>query len=98
MIRPALLLVMSFGHAACSAQTPTAATENATAATAPDRGTGSTMTATQIVISSDSGRVTAKLVDNEATQELLRMLPLTIQMRDHLRQEKTGNLPSALPE
>ena len=26
------------------------------------------------------------------------MLPLTIEMRDHLRQEKTGNLPSPLPE
>jgi len=25
------------------------------------------------------------------------MLPLTIEMRDHLRQEKTGNLPSLLP-
>jgi DNA-binding MarR family transcriptional regulator len=27
----------------------------------------------------------------------LRMLPITIDIRDHLRQEKTGNLPSALP-
>ena len=26
------------------------------------------------------------------------MLPITIDMRDHLRQEKTGNLPSPLPE
>ena len=26
------------------------------------------------------------------------MLPLTIEMRDHLRQEKTGNLASPLPE
>lgn len=25
-------------------------------------------------------------------------LPVTIEMRDHLRQEKTGNLPSPLPE
>ena len=25
------------------------------------------------------------------------MLPLTIEMRDHLRQEKTGNLPAPLP-
>src|SRR5215204_2776134 len=28
---------------------------------------------------------------------LVQMLPLTIEMRDHLRQEKTGNLPSPLP-
>jgi hypothetical protein len=26
------------------------------------------------------------------------MLPITIEMRDHLRQEKTGNLPAPLPE
>jgi hypothetical protein len=36
-------------------------------------------------------------VDNNATRALARMLPLTIDMRDHLRQEKTGNLPSPLP-
>jgi hypothetical protein len=33
----------------------------------------------------------------DATRALVRMLPLTIEMRDHLRQEKTGNLPSPLP-
>ena len=51
----------------------------------------------QIVISSDWGKATAELVDNNATQALIRILPLTIEMRDHLRQEKTGNLPSPLP-
>jgi hypothetical protein len=51
----------------------------------------------RILISSDWGEVTANLVDNAATQQLIRMLPITIDMRDHLRQEKTGNLPSSLP-
>ena len=51
----------------------------------------------RILISSDWGTVTAELVNNTATRSLVKMLPLTIQMRDHLRQEKTGNLPSALP-
>jgi hypothetical protein len=51
----------------------------------------------RILITSDWGQVTAELVDNEATQSLVRMLPLTIEMRDHLRQEKTGNLPTSLP-
>ncbi len=51
----------------------------------------------RIMISSDWGKVTAELVDNNATRSLLQMLPLTIEMRDHLRQEKTGNLPSPLP-
>ena len=51
----------------------------------------------RILISSDWGKVTAELVDNNATRALVRMLPLTIEMRDHLRQEKTGNLPSPLP-
>jgi len=51
----------------------------------------------RILLSSDWGEVTAELVDNDATRALVRMLPLTIEMRDHLRQEKTGNLPSPLP-
>lgn len=52
----------------------------------------------RVVISSDWGKVTAELVDNEATRSLVSMLPVTIVMRDHLRQEKTGNLPSPLTE
>jgi hypothetical protein len=51
----------------------------------------------RILISSEWGKVTAEMVDNNATRSLIRMLPLTIEMRDHLRQEKTGNLPSPLP-
>ena len=51
----------------------------------------------RILISSDWGKVTAELVDNNSTRSLVQMLPLTIEMRDHLRQEKTGNLPSPLP-
>ena len=52
----------------------------------------------RILISSEWGEVTAELADNDAATSLLRMLPVTIQMRDHLRQEKTGNLPSPLKE
>ena len=56
-----------------------------------------TMAQERISISSEWGTVNAELVDNEATRSLVQMLPLTIEMRDHLRQEKTGNLPSPLP-
>jgi hypothetical protein len=56
------------------------------------------MSETQIVIASGQNRVTAELFDNSASRALLRMLPLTIEMRDHLRQEKTSNLPWPLPE
>ena len=52
----------------------------------------------RIVISSAWGEVKAELADNEAARSLLRMLPITMQMRDHLRQEKTGNLPAPLAE
>jgi hypothetical protein len=52
----------------------------------------------KIRLSSAWGDVTAILADNEAARSLARMLPLTIDMSDHLRQEKTGNLPAALPE
>ena len=58
---------------------------------------GPAMAQERVLISSDWGRVTAELVNNDATRALVRMLPLTIDMRDHLRQEKTDNLPSPLP-
>jgi hypothetical protein len=58
---------------------------------------GPVMAQERILISSDWGKVTAELVDNNATRSLVRMLPVMIETRDHLRQEKTGNLPSPLP-
>lgn len=60
--------------------------------------TGPAMAQETIRLSSAWGEVTATLADNEAAKSLAKMLPLTIEMSDHLRQEKTGNLPSALPE
>jgi hypothetical protein len=59
---------------------------------------GPAMAQDKIKISSDWGSVTADLADNAATAALVKMLPVTIDMRDHLRQEKTGNLPADLPE
>src|SRR5262249_4919431 len=58
---------------------------------------GPAMAQERILISCEWGKVSAELVDNDATRSLVQMLPLTIEMRDHLRQEKTGNLPSPLP-
>jgi hypothetical protein len=58
---------------------------------------GATMAQQRIVISSEWGRLDAVLADNEATRALVKMLPVTIAMRDHLRQEKTGDLPQPLP-
>ncbi|SIT82050.1 cyclophilin-like fold protein [Pontibaca methylaminivorans] len=52
----------------------------------------------RIRISSDWGEVTAELADNKAASALADMLPLNIEMSDHLRQEKTGRLPSGLPD
>jgi hypothetical protein len=60
--------------------------------------TGNAMAQDRILISSEWGRVTADLADNDSTRSLLQMVPITIEMRDHLRQEKTGSLPSPLPE
>jgi len=59
---------------------------------------GSAMAQERVRISSDWGEVTAELVDNAATRSLMGMLPVTIDMHDHLRQEKTGDLPAPLPE
>jgi len=52
----------------------------------------------RIRISSEWGNVAADLADNEAARSLVRQLPLTIPMRDHMQQEKTGNLPVPLPK
>jgi hypothetical protein len=57
----------------------------------------SAMAKERIRISSEWGEITAELVDNASTRALLPMLPVTIEMRDHLRQEKTGDLPKPLP-
>lgn len=59
---------------------------------------GNVMAQDRIRITSDWGEVTAELADNVAARELSAMLPLTIEMCDRLRQEKTGQLPSALPD
>lgn len=59
---------------------------------------GPAMAQERIRISSDWGELTAVLADNEAARTLAGMLPLTVEMTDHLRQEKTGYLPAPLPE
>jgi hypothetical protein len=51
----------------------------------------------RILISSDWGNLTAQLFESDATRSLVQMLPLTMEMRDHLRQEKTGNLEKEAP-
>lgn len=52
----------------------------------------------QISISCGWGEVTAELATGKGAGSLAKMLPLTIVMHDHMRQEKTGILPSPLPE
>jgi hypothetical protein len=59
--------------------------------------TAPAMASERVRISSDWGDVTAELVDNAATRRLVQILPLTIPMRNHLRQEKTGRLHEPLP-
>ena len=109
MIRAAILIAIGVVQGACSPEEPSAtsmaAPERTIAAGSgdgavgrvPADGTGSTMPQQRILLSSEGGQATAELVDNEAARALVGMLPLTIEMRDHLRQEKTGNLPSPLP-
>ena len=58
---------------------------------------GPAMAQERILVSCEWGKISAELVDNDATRSLVQMLPLTIEMRDHLRQEKTGTLPAPLP-
>lgn len=55
------------------------------------------MLSIQVAIASSRGQLRAELADNAAARALVKMLPLDIRMRDHLRQEKTGSLPGSLP-
>lgn len=55
------------------------------------------MAGERIRINSAWGEVTAEVADTDAGAALMEMLPLTIEMRDHLRQEKTGYLPRDIP-
>jgi hypothetical protein len=59
--------------------------------------TGAVMAGERIRIASAWGEVTAEVADTDVGAALMEMLPLTIELRDHLRQEKTGYLPSELP-
>lgn len=58
---------------------------------------GAVMAQDRIRISSSWGEVSAEIADTDAGAALMDMLPLTIEMRDHLRQEKTGYLPMDIP-
>lgn len=99
MMRLAILMALGFVQGACGSAQPAG---NSVAAGSPasdlNQGSEPTMSETRISIATDRGQVTAQLADNDAARALVGMLPLTIEMRDHLRQEKTGTLPSALPE
>ena len=98
MMRLAILMALGAFQGACGSEHPAGNSMAAGSGANLNQGSEPTMSEIRISISTDRGQVTAKLVDNEATRALVRMLPLTIEMRDHLRQEKTGTLPSPLPE
>jgi hypothetical protein len=42
--------------------------------------------------------VTARLNNSEAARDFVAMLPLSLNMSDHMRREKTGRLPGPLSE
>jgi hypothetical protein len=51
----------------------------------------------RLTLHSEWGSLSAVLEDNAASRALLKMLPVTLAMGDHLRQEKTGELQASLP-
>lgn len=52
---------------------------------------------TKITLSVNGKSLTATLVDNSATEELLKLLPLTIEMSPYGGFEVVGSLPQSLP-
>lgn len=78
-----------------------ATTAIAAIATSASLGTGTATSAPEgqrIRIRMGDQTVSATLNDSEAARDLAAMLPLSIQMRDHLRREKTGRIPRPLSE
>jgi hypothetical protein len=61
-------------------------------------GTASAAEGQRIRIRMGEHAVTAALNNSEAARDLVAMLPVSIQMRDHLRREKTGRIPKPLSE
>lgn len=96
----ALVAVLALGACSAPSESATPGSEAATAngAAAVDDAKGTEMANTEILLTTGEGQFRARLADNDAARALAEMLPLRIEMRDHLRQEKTGELPSRLPD
>jgi hypothetical protein len=98
-MRLAILMTLGAVQGACGSAQPAGNSVTAGSGSANlKQGSDPTMSEVRISMATDRGRLTAQLVDNEATRALVRMLPVTLEMRDHLGQEKTGTLPFPLPE
>lgn len=95
-----LVAVLALGACSAPAGSATPDSEAATAngEAAVDEAKGTEMANTEILLTAGEGQFRARLADNDAARALASMLPLHIEMRDHLRQEKTGELPSRLPD
>lgn len=96
----ALIAAVALGACSPPSEPATQGSKAATAnrAAAVDKANECAMTNIEILITTDEGQLRARLANNDAARALARMLPLRIKMRDHLRQEKTGKLPSRLPD
>jgi hypothetical protein len=102
-LQTAMLIAAGLVHGGCSAGEPDGNSPSVEQGRTVQEGnavptTGPALVQERILISSDRGELTAELADNEASRRLVQMLPIAIEMRDHLRQEKTGRLPAPLPE
>lgn len=92
MLGMALLLVSSFGHAACSAEE---ATSNKTAANAPHRPVPREE-AMEIRIKAGQTVLTARLEDSPTARDFAAMLPLNLTLKDYASTEKVADLPRKL--
>jgi len=103
-LRMAMPIAASLVHGACSGAQPTgnspstAEQRQPVQEGSPLQTTRSALVQERILISWNRGELIAELADNEASRRLAEMLPITLEMRDHLQQEKTGRLPEPLPE
>ncbi|MGE8427378.1 MAG: cyclophilin-like fold protein [Sphingobacterium sp.] len=83
-----LITVLGSSASACGNNNQSSGTEQKT---------GDKMETMKIRIKVGSKTFTATLADNKSAQEFKKMLPLTLEMADHLRNEKHTDLSKSLP-
>ena len=101
MLRSAIILAGSFGHAACSAEngasnTPLAESTRNAPTIAKQRQAQQTEGSMQIRMKTGAKTLTARLEDSKAARDFAALLPIELTLKDYASTEKIADLPRQL--